>query len=88
MYCELWYVHLYGIILPCYNSSQIISEDLFEFISAYDKTDNKYKYFDSDGSQAATSFYRLLEHDLKNTAIQYLLVLIHDLLTVSIWSHT
>lgn len=61
----------------------MISQDVFDFISAYDVTDAKGQFLNSNRPQAAKAFFSLLEHISKESTIQYVLVLIDDLLTVS-----
>lgn len=61
----------------------MISQDVFDFISAYDVTDAKGQFLNSNRSRAAKAFFSLLEHISKESTIQYVLVLIDDLLTVS-----
>jgi len=61
----------------------MISQDVFDFISAYDVTDTKGQFLNDNRPQAAKAFFSLLEHISKESTIQYVLVLIDDLLTVS-----
>lgn len=61
----------------------MISQDVFDFISAYDVTDAKGQFLNTHRAQAAKAFFSLLEHISKESTIQYVLVLIDDLLTVS-----
>lgn len=60
----------------------MISQDVFDFISAYDVTDAKGEFLNANRDQAAKAFFSLLEHISKESTIQYVLVLIDDLLTV------
>jgi len=60
----------------------MISQDVFDFINVYDVTDAKGQFLNSNRAQAAKSFFSLLEHISKESTIQYVLVLIDDLLTV------
>lgn len=61
----------------------MISQDVFDFISAYDVTDTKAQFLNDNRASAAKAFFSLLEHISKESTIQYVLVLIDDLLTVS-----
>jgi len=61
----------------------MISQEVFDFISAYDVTDAKGQFLNTHRPQAAKAFFSLLEHISKESTIQYVLVLIDDLLTVS-----
>lgn len=61
----------------------MISQDVFDFISAYDVTDTKGQFLNDNRQQSAKAFFSLLEHISKESTIQYVLVLIDDLLTVS-----
>lgn len=61
----------------------MISQDVFDFISAYDVTDAKAQFLNDNRAPAAKAFFSLLEHISKESTIQYVLVLIDDLLTVS-----
>lgn len=61
----------------------MISQDVFDFISAYDATDAKGQFLNTNRTHAAKAFFSLLEHISKESTIQYVLVLIDDLLTVS-----
>lgn len=63
--------------------SQMISQEVFDFISAYDGADAKGQFLNDNRAQAAKAFFSLLEHISKESTIQYVLVLIDDLLTVS-----
>jgi len=64
-----------------YLQSQMISQEVFDFISAYDVTDAKGQFLNANRPQAAKAFFSLLEHISKESTIQYVLVLIDDLLT-------
>jgi len=61
----------------------MISQEVFDFISAYDVTDAKGQFLIDNRVQSAKAFFSLLEHISKESTIQYVLVLIDDLLTVS-----
>lgn len=61
----------------------MISQEVFDFISAYDVSDAKGQLLNNNGPKAAKAFFSLLEHISKESTIQYVLVLIDDLLTVS-----
>jgi len=61
----------------------MISQEVFDFISAYDVTDAKGQFLIDNRAQSAKAFFSLLEHISKESTIQYVLVLIDDLLTVS-----
>lgn len=63
----------------------MISQDVFDFISAYDSSDSKGQFLNTNRPQAAKAFFSLLEHISKESTIQYVLVLIDDLLTVSVY---
>lgn len=87
---DIDYSHYYQMCVQCacliaFNCcrSQMISQDVFDFISAYDVTDVKGEFLNDNRSQAAKAFFSLLEHISKESTIQYVLVLIDDLLTVS-----
>ncbi|KAL5236419.1 hypothetical protein ACI65C_003829 [Semiaphis heraclei] len=64
-----------------YLQSQMISQDVFDFISAYDVSDAKGHFLNDHRQQSAKAFFSLLEHISKESTIQYVLVLIDDLLT-------
>lgn len=64
-----------------YNQSQMISNEDYQSISALD-SEKKAQYLKDQTSQAAKTFLNLLSHVSKDTTIQYLLVMIDDLLTV------
>ncbi|XP_060873310.1 V-type proton ATPase subunit H-like [Metopolophium dirhodum] len=64
-----------------YLQSQMISQDVFDFISAYDVTDTKSQFLNDNRLQSAKSFFSLLEHISDKSTIQYVLVLIDDMLT-------
>lgn len=65
-----------------YNQSQMISNEDYQCISALD-SDKKAQYLKDQAYQAAKTYLNLLSHVSKDTTIQYLLVMIDDLLTVS-----
>lgn len=65
-----------------YNQSQMISNEDYQCISALD-SDKKAHYLKDQAFQAAKTYLNLLTHVSKDTTIQYLLVMIDDLLTVS-----
>lgn len=65
-----------------YNQSQMISNEDYQSISALD-SDKKAQYLKDQPFQTAKTFLNLLSHVSKDTTIQYLLVMIDDLLTVS-----
>lgn len=64
-----------------YNQSQMISNEDYQSISALD-SDKKGQYLKDQAYQAAKTYLNLLSHVSKDTTIQYLLVMIDDLLTV------
>ncbi|XP_050423340.1 V-type proton ATPase subunit H-like [Adelges cooleyi] len=64
-----------------YLKSQIISQEVFNFISTYDASRNRGQILNNNRAQAAEAFFGLLEHISKESTIQYVLVLIDDLLT-------
>ncbi|XP_018904009.1 V-type proton ATPase subunit H isoform X1 [Bemisia tabaci] len=65
-----------------YLQSQMISQDDFDFINAYDNADSagRSKILAENRTQAAKTFPSLLEHVSKDQTIQYILVLIDDML--------
>lgn len=65
-----------------YNQSQMISNEDYQSISALDG-DKKAQYLKDQPFQTAKTYLSLLSHVSKDTTIQYLLVMIDDLLTVS-----
>lgn len=65
-----------------YNQSQMISNEDYQAISALD-SDRKGQYLKDQTFQSAKTFLNLLSHVSKDTTIQYLLVMIDDLLSVS-----
>lgn len=65
-----------------YNQSQMISNEDYQCISALD-SDKKGLYLKEQAYQSAKTYLNLLSHVSKDTTIQYLLVMIDDLLTVS-----
>lgn len=65
-----------------YNQSQMISNEDYQCISLLD-SDKKAQYLKDQSFQAAKTFLNLLSHVSKDTTIQYLLVMIDDLLSVS-----
>lgn len=65
-----------------YQQSQMISNEDFTCITALD-SDRKAAYLKDNSYQSAKTFLNLLSHVSKDTTIQYLLVMIDDLLTVS-----
>lgn len=65
-----------------YNQSQMISNEDYQCISALD-SEKRSQYVKDNAYQSAKSFLNLLSHVSKDTTIQYLLVMIDDLLTVS-----
>lgn len=65
-----------------YNQSQMISNEDYQCISTLD-SDKKAQYLKDQAYQSAKTFLNLLSHVSKDTTIQYLLVMIDDLLTVS-----
>lgn len=65
-----------------YQQSQMISNEDFACITAID-SDRKAAYLKDNQYQSAKTFLNLLSHVSKDTTIQYLLVMIDDLLTVS-----
>lgn len=72
-----------------YNQSQMISNEDYQCISTLD-SDKKAQYLKDQTYQSAKTFLNLLSHVSKDTTIQYLLVMIDDLLTVSClhnWKH-
>lgn len=64
-----------------YNQSQMISNEDYQCISALD-SEKKVQYLKDQSFQSAKTFLNLLSHVSKDTTIQYLLVMIDDLLTV------
>lgn len=64
-----------------YNQSQMISNEDYHCISALD-SDKKGIYLKENSYQSAKTYLNLLTHVSKDTTIQYLLVMIDDLLTV------
>lgn len=64
-----------------YNQSQMISNEDYQCISALD-SEKKAQYLKDQSFQSAKTFLNLLSHVSKDTTIQYLLVMIDDLLTV------
>lgn len=64
-------------------STQIITQDEFDFINVYDAADDKEQCFDSNPLQAAKTFFELMENISKESTIQYVLILINDLLAVN-----
>lgn len=65
-----------------YNQSQMISNEDYQCISTLD-SEKKAQYLKDQSFQSAKTFLNLLSHVSKDTTIQYLLVMIDDLLTVS-----
>ncbi|XP_026475284.1 V-type proton ATPase subunit H isoform X2 [Ctenocephalides felis] len=64
-----------------YLQSQMITQDDFNFISAYDSTDSKGRIrLLTDRTQAAKTFLNILTHVSKDQTIQYVLILIDDML--------
>lgn len=64
-----------------YNQSQMISNEDFSCITALD-SDKRAHYLKDNQYQCAKTFLNLLSHVSKDTTIQYLLVMIDDMLTV------
>ncbi|XP_050549023.1 V-type proton ATPase subunit H isoform X2 [Daktulosphaira vitifoliae] len=65
-----------------YLKSQMISQEVYDFISAYDAERNERgQILINNRDKAAEAFFRLLENVSKESTIQYVLVLIDDLLT-------
>ncbi|CAO1364790.1 unnamed protein product [Diamesa tonsa] len=62
-----------------YNQSQMISSEDYACVSALD-SDKKTQYLKDNSYQSAKTFLNLLSHVSKDTTIQYLLVMIDDLL--------
>lgn len=69
-----------------YNQSQMISNEDYHCISALD-SEKKAQYLKDNQYQSAKTYLNLLSHVSKDTTIQYLLVMIDDLLTVSCCCH-
>jgi V-type H+-transporting ATPase subunit H len=65
-----------------YHQSQMVSNEDYNCITALDG-DKKSQYLKENQYQSAKTFLNLLSHVSKDTTIQYLLVMIDDLLTVS-----
>lgn len=65
-----------------YNQSQMISNEDYQCISALD-SDKRAQYIKDNSYQSSKTFLNLLSHVSKDTTIQYLLIMIDDLLTVS-----
>uniref|UniRef100_A0A6M2DNJ4 V-type proton ATPase subunit H n=1 Tax=Xenopsylla cheopis TaxID=163159 RepID=A0A6M2DNJ4_XENCH len=64
-----------------YLQSQMITQDDFNFISAYDSSDSKGRIrLLTDRYQAAKTFLNILTHVSKDQTIQYVLILIDDML--------
>lgn len=63
-----------------YNQSQMISNEDYQCISALD-SEKRGQYVKDNSYQSAKTFLNLLSHVSKDTTIQYLLVMIDDLLT-------
>ena len=61
--------------------SQMISSEDYACVSALD-SDKKTQYLKDNAYQSAKTFLNLLSHVSKDTTIQYLLVMIDDLLGV------
>ncbi|KAL5234808.1 hypothetical protein ACI65C_002218 [Semiaphis heraclei] len=64
-----------------YLQAQIISQDVFDFINAYDVTDAKNQFLNDNRAQSAKTFFSILDRISMKSNIQYILVLIDDLLT-------
>lgn len=61
----------------------MITQDDFNFISAYDSSDSKGRIrLLTDRYQAAKTFLNILTHVSKDQTIQYVLILIDDMLQV------
>jgi V-type H+-transporting ATPase subunit H len=67
-----------------YQQSQMISNEDYNCITALDG-EKKAQYLKENSYQCAKTFLNLLSHVSKDTTIQYLLVMIDDILTVSCW---
>lgn len=65
-----------------YQQSQMISNEDYNCITAID-SDKRAAYLKDNHYQGAKTLLNLLSHVSKDTTIQYLLVMIDDLLTVS-----
>lgn len=65
-----------------YQQSQMISNEDFNCITAID-SDKRAAYLKENHYQCSKTLLNLLSHVSKDTTIQYLLVMIDDLLTVS-----
>jgi len=70
-----------NIITLHYYRSQMISSEDHACVSALD-SDKKAQYIQSNPSQCAKTFLNLLTHVSKDQTIQYILVMIDDLLQV------
>lgn len=66
-----------------YQQSQMISNEDYNCITALD-SDKKAGYLKDNAYQSAKTLLNLLSHVSKDTTIQYLLVMIDDMLTVSV----
>lgn len=64
--------------------SQMITKDDYDFITSYDSTDaaGRAAILNDKRQQAAKTFLSLLEHVSKDQTVQYVLVLIDDMLQV------
>lgn len=69
-----------------YNQSQMISNEDYNCITSLDG-EKKGHYLKDNQYQSAKTFLNLLSHVSKDTTIQYLLVMIDDLLTVRFFFH-
>lgn len=65
-----------------YAKSQMITKDDYDFITSYDSTDSagRAAILNEKRQQAAKTFLSLLEHVSKDQTVQYVLVLIDDML--------
>lgn len=74
----------YYVLIRCTCSSSVIQEDEYNFIVQYDSADaaGRAAIINELRSQCTKTFLSLLEHVSKDQTIQYVLVLVDDMLQV------
>lgn len=76
---------MFILLILCIRSSSVIQEDEYNFIVKYDSADaaGRAAIINELRSQCTKTFLSLLEHVSKDQTIQYVLVLVDDMLQVS-----
>lgn len=82
--CLIFDIIALNFCLLSYSRSQMISQEDYHFIVAFDNADaaGRQKILEDNRTQCAKTFLNLLGHISKDQTIQYILIMIDDMLQV------